>query len=214
MVIPREGVGKRAVDGRGLHHAAGAAIRRMAVERVARGERPSDVMRRFGLCRTTIYRWLRAAERGGPSALEPRPHRGRAPRIAAGDAARVRGALLGTSPRDHGLEGALWTRRTVSRLVERKLGVRLHPVTASRLLARAGLRADGPALSASEAAAAATPALVFAVDGRGAFLCARLEPTAPPESRRETVRALARRAARPTTFRVVREVPGENGSAL
>ena len=38
------------------------------IRRLREGERPSAVIRAYGLCRTTIYRWLRAAQRGG----EPR----------------------------------------------------------------------------------------------------------------------------------------------
>lgn len=49
------------IDGRTLTHQASAAIRRMAVRRVQEGEQPSAVIRAYGLCRTSIYKWLRAA---------------------------------------------------------------------------------------------------------------------------------------------------------
>lgn len=44
------------IDGRTLSHETSETIRRMAVRRVRDGERPSDVIRSFGLCRTSIYR--------------------------------------------------------------------------------------------------------------------------------------------------------------
>jgi transposase-like protein len=52
------------IDGRTLSHDVSEWIRIMAVRRVREGERPSEVIRSYGLCRTTIYRWLRAARRG------------------------------------------------------------------------------------------------------------------------------------------------------
>jgi len=164
-------------------------------------------MRRYGLCRTTIYRWLRAANHGGPKALEPRPHRGRAPRVSAADAARIRSSLIDRTPREHGLPGDLWTRRTVCALVERQLHVVIHPVSASRLLGRLGLRPNGVAMPASEAAETRGSALAVAVDGRGAFLCTRLEARESVEARRHKLHELVRRAGRPTSVRVHPDSP-------
>jgi hypothetical protein len=45
-------------DGRTLDHKTPEEIRRMAVERVREGEEPSAVISSYGLCRTTIYKWL------------------------------------------------------------------------------------------------------------------------------------------------------------
>ena len=42
------------IDGRTLSHEVSEQIRIMAVRRVREGERPSDVIRSYGLCRTTI----------------------------------------------------------------------------------------------------------------------------------------------------------------
>jgi hypothetical protein len=50
------------IDGRTLSHEASETIRQMAVKRVLEGESPSAVMKSYGLCRTTIYPWLRAQE--------------------------------------------------------------------------------------------------------------------------------------------------------
>ena len=67
----------KTVDGRTLSHETSEQIRLMAVRRVRAGERPSAVIRSYGLCRTTIYKWLRAAKRGGEKALKARKHPGR-----------------------------------------------------------------------------------------------------------------------------------------
>ncbi len=60
------------IDGRTLDHKTLEHIRRLAVKRVLEdGEAPSEVMRSFGLCRTTIYRWLQRFEEQGTEALGP-----------------------------------------------------------------------------------------------------------------------------------------------
>ena len=43
------------IDGRALSHETSETIRQLAVQRVQEGERPSSVIKSYGLCRTTIY---------------------------------------------------------------------------------------------------------------------------------------------------------------
>ena len=58
------------IDGRTLDHKTLEHIRIQAVRRVMEdGERPSEVMKSFGLCRTTIYPWLREFKDAGWKAL-------------------------------------------------------------------------------------------------------------------------------------------------
>src|SRR5262249_30771178 len=70
------------IDGRTLSHEASETIRRMAVKRVLEGESPSAVMKSYGLCRTTIYPWLRAHKKSGEAALQSRPSTGRPPMLS------------------------------------------------------------------------------------------------------------------------------------
>src|SRR4030067_2132744 len=69
-------------DGRTLDHRTLEEIRKMAVERVREGERPSAVIAviaSYGFHRCVIYRWLKQARgRGkGTKALTARPATGR-----------------------------------------------------------------------------------------------------------------------------------------
>ena len=57
------------IDGRTLSHETSETIRRLAVQRVKEGAAPSAVITSYGLCRTTIYKWLTAERRGGAAAL-------------------------------------------------------------------------------------------------------------------------------------------------
>lgn len=64
------------IDGHTLSHETSETIRRLAVRRVREGERPSAVVKNFGLCRTSIYRWLRAVKHGGREAARLTQGRG------------------------------------------------------------------------------------------------------------------------------------------
>lgn len=57
-------------DGRTLDHGTLETLRKMAVDRVREGERPSEVIACYGFHRCTIYRWLTAA-RGTPGDRPP-----------------------------------------------------------------------------------------------------------------------------------------------
>ena len=123
------------MDGRTLSHEASETIRVLAVRRVQEGEKPGAVMKSYGLCRTTIYRWLRAARKGGEAALRSRPSPGRPCRLAARQKQQVRRWICGKDPRQYGFDFGLWTRRVVADLMEDRMGKRLGLTAVGRLLA-------------------------------------------------------------------------------
>ena len=123
------------IDGRTLSHEVSEHIRLMAVRRVRAGERPSEVMRSYGLCRTTIYKWLRTARRGGEKALRARKHPGRKPFLSPKQKLQVRCWINGKDPRQYGFDFGLWTRRIVAALVEERFGIQLGVTAVGRLLA-------------------------------------------------------------------------------
>ena len=70
------------IDGRTLNHQALEHLRKLAVKRVVEeGEKPSEVMKSFGLCRTSIYRWLRAYDDQGMEALVEKIAQGPEPKL-------------------------------------------------------------------------------------------------------------------------------------
>jgi transposase len=132
------------IDGRTLTHEASETIRIMAVRRVQEGERPSEVMQSYGLCRTTIYRWLRAAARGGEAALQSRKASGPPCKLSVRQKQQVRTWICGRDPRQYGFDFGLWTRRVVADLIERRMHQKLGLTAVGRLLAELEITPQKP----------------------------------------------------------------------
>ncbi len=138
------------IDGRTLDHKTSEHLRRAAVARVAEGERPGEVMRSMGLCRTTIYRWLRAHKRRGPEALASRPATGRPAKLSLRQCQQVRRWIVGKDPRQYGFDFGLWTRQIVAELIHARLGMRIKLTAVGRLLARLEITPQKPLRRAYE----------------------------------------------------------------
>jgi len=143
-------MGDMKIDGRTLTHETSETIRRLAVQRVLEGERPSAVIQSFGLCRTTIYKWLRAHRRGGDKALRGRRHPGRPPSLSPRQKLQVRRWISGKDPRQYGFDFGLWTRRIIGELIAKKFGVRLGVTAVGRLLHELDLTPQKPLRRAYE----------------------------------------------------------------
>jgi transposase len=138
-------------DGRKLDHKTLEELRLMAMERVSEGEAPSAVMRSFGFCRTTIYKWQRKAKgRKGLQALRSSPASGRPRTLSAAQERRVLRWVNGKDPRQYGFDFGLWTRQTVARLIEDKFAVRLSLASTGQVLARLGVTPQKPLQRAYE----------------------------------------------------------------
>ena len=133
-------------DGRTLDHGTLETIRRMAVERVREGERPSEVIASYGFHRCTIYRWLKAARgRGhGLRALAARPAAGRPRTLTPRQERQVFRWINGNNPWQYGFDFGLWTRHIVRELIAQRFGVRLSLASIGALLARQGLTPQKP----------------------------------------------------------------------
>jgi transposase len=138
------------VDGRTLPHDTSELIRRWAVRRVKAGESPSSVMKSYGLCRTTVYRWLRAVKRGGEKALRARQHPGPKTKLTAAQKIKVRQWINGKDPRQYGFDFGLWTRQIVAALIGQRFGVKLGVTAVGRLLAELDITPQKPLRRAYE----------------------------------------------------------------
>lgn len=133
-------------DGRTLDHKTLETIRRMAVQRVSEGERPSDVIASYGFHRCTIYGWLKAARgRGnGLRALAARPATGRPRTLTVAQERQVFGWVNGKNPMQYGFDFGLWTRQIVRELIVQRFEARLSLASIGALLARQGLTPQKP----------------------------------------------------------------------
>lgn len=139
------------IDGRKLDHKALEHIRKLAVRRVVEdGEDPSEVMRSFGLCRTTIYPWLRKFNDEGWDALVEKIAQGPEPKLNEKQRQRVKRWILGKDPRQYGFEFGLWTRRIVQTLIQEKMGIELGLTAVGRLLASLEITPQKPMRRAYE----------------------------------------------------------------
>lgn len=123
----------------------------LAVRRVVEdGEQPSAVMASLGLCRTSIYPWLREYDRNGLAALVEKIAAGPSPLLNERQRLQVRRWILGKDPRQHGFDFGLWTRRIVQTLIREKMGVELCLTSVGKLLASLDITPQKPLRRAYE----------------------------------------------------------------
>ena len=139
------------IDGRTLDHQTLQHIRTQAVRRVIEdGERPSEVMRSLGLCRTTIYPWLREFKEEGWEALVQSIAQGPEPKMTDKQKQQVKRWILGKDPRQYGFDFGLWTRRIVQQLILEKMSIELCLTSVGKLLASLDITPQKPLRRAYE----------------------------------------------------------------
>ena len=139
------------IDGRTLDHKALEHLRILAVKRVVEdGERPSAVMDSLGLCRTTIYPWLREFKDKGWTALAEKIATGPEPLLTEAQRQQVRRWVIGKDPRQHGFDFGVWTRRIVQTLIRERMGVDFCLTSVGKLLASLDITPQKPLRRAYE----------------------------------------------------------------
>ena len=139
-------------DGRTLDHKTLEEIRRMAVQRVWEGEKPSVVIASYGFSRQIIYKWLREAKGKGRGlrALRSRKATGRPRTLTAKQEQQLFRWINGKDPRQHGFDFGLWTRLVVRSLIADKFDANLGVTAVGKLLAKLGLTPQKPLKRAYE----------------------------------------------------------------
>jgi transposase len=139
------------IDGRTLDHKTLEHVRKLAVKRVIEdGERPSDVMDSLGLCRTSIYPWLREFRDKGMEALVESIAQGPTPKLSENQRQRVKRWILGKDPRQYGFDFGLWSRRIVQQMIKEKMGVDLSLTSVGKHLAGLDITPQKPLRRAYE----------------------------------------------------------------
>jgi len=138
------------IDGRKHDHKTLETIRKMAVRRIREGEKPSAVINSYGLCRTSVYRWMRAAKAGGLKTLNSRKHPGPGPKLTDKQKHQVCRWICGKDPRQYGFDFGLWTRRIVAEMIQWKFKKKLSVTSVGRLLAELQITPQKPLRRAYE----------------------------------------------------------------
>ena len=139
-------------DGRKLDHKTLEEIRRMAVQRVWDGEKPSAVIASYGFSRQIIYTWLREARGKGRGlrALASRKGTGRPRTLTPKQEQQIFRWINGKDPRQHGFDFGMWTRLIVRKLIADKFEANLGVTAVGKLLAKLGLTPQKPLKRAYE----------------------------------------------------------------
>jgi len=139
------------IDGRTLDHKTLEHLRITAVHQVIEDhEAPSVVMESMGLCRTSIYRWLRRHEKDGWAALAEKIAQGPEPKLTDKQRQQVKRWMIGRDPRQYGFDYGLWTRKIVQSLIGQRFGVELGLTAIGRLLASLEITPQKPLRRAYE----------------------------------------------------------------
>jgi transposase len=104
------------IDGRGLDRKVCEYLRRTTVERYLAGEKASVIMESIGLCRTTIYKWMKDYKEEGWEGLKGTQATGREPKLTEKQREKVKQWIVGKDPRQYGFDFGLWTRQIVGTL--------------------------------------------------------------------------------------------------
>lgn len=138
------------IDGRTLDHKTLEHLRRLAIQRIAQGERPSAVMQSLGLYRTSVYKWLRAYRKRGDAALASRKANGPTPKLTEKQRRKVREWIVGKDPRQWGFDFGLWTRKVVQTMIRERFEVSLTLPSVGRLLTQLDITPQKPLRRAYE----------------------------------------------------------------
>jgi len=140
----------KGIDGRKHDHKTLETIGKMANRCIREGEKPSAVIKSYGLCHTSVYRWMRAARAGGLKTLNSRTHPGPVPKLTDKQKQQVRRWICGKDPRQYGFDFGLWTRRIVAEMIQQKFKKKLSVTSVGRLLAELQITPQKPLRRAYE----------------------------------------------------------------
>lgn len=139
------------IDGRTLTHEVSEHIRIMAVRRViVDGEKPSAVIKSYGLARTMIYFWLSVYKEKGEAGLKAKKHVGPDCKLTTQQKRKVVRWINGKDPRQYGFDFGLWTRKIVATMILEKFEVSMGLTAVGRLLAELNITPQKPLRRAYE----------------------------------------------------------------
>lgn len=131
-------------DGRIHSHENLEFIRFNSVQRIWNGEDVTDVMKSFGLHRTSAYPWLRKAKQFGINSLKSSKSNGPQKLLSEKQRVTVRRWICGRDPRQYGIDFGLWTRAIVKALILKHFGINISISSVGVLLSELNITPQKP----------------------------------------------------------------------
>jgi transposase len=126
-------------DGRSVSHEMLEQIRLQAVLRVLAGENPEETMRRLGLNRTCIYRWISIYKKEGAAGLRAKSISGRPPKIDPERMTDLTKKLSALHTGKFAPTAFVWNFNDVRELVSSEYNMGLSEKTIERMMIRSGI---------------------------------------------------------------------------
>jgi transposase len=126
-------------DGRLRDRKTKEYIRQQSVKMFLDGKSAEVIADTFGICRTTIYKWMKMYKKGGHTSLSMRPIRGAPPKLRDDQWDKLRSWIIGKDPRQYGMDFGLWTRKYIQQLILERFGVSMGLTAVGRGLHRLGI---------------------------------------------------------------------------
>ena len=101
--------------------------RRLAIERLKEGYRPSEVTRFLGVDDSSLRRWMRSYRKCGTKGLKAQAAPGRPRKLTHTQEKIVLRWIRTETALDHGFPTELWTGRRVAALIHQEFGVQFNP---------------------------------------------------------------------------------------
>ena len=139
------------VDARSLSPKAQERLRQLAVKAVLDGKKQVEVAKLFGVTRRSISKWLFLLRKSGTEALKAKTKgRPKGGSLLPWQSAQIAKAVVDHHPEQLKLPFYLWTREAVTKLIQRKFGIRVSVWTTGRYLKRWGFTPQKPVRRAVE----------------------------------------------------------------
>ncbi len=119
-------------------------LRKRAVGRVQIRKSPGVVVRAMGFTHAFSYHLLATYRASGWDALDARKRGGRPRRLKGRMIAWVYRVMIDTDPRRYKFPFPLWTRNTITALIDQRYAIRLSAKSVGRLLAQLGITPQKP----------------------------------------------------------------------
>lgn len=123
--------------------------RKEAVRQLRAGARVVDVCREFGVSKTAVLKWKRAASDGGLRALRATPQHVPQSRLTDRQKQQLK-AILCKGASQCGYPTDLWTCARIAEVIKQEFGIDYHPGHVSRILHSIGFSCQKPAVRARE----------------------------------------------------------------